>query len=82
MWISRTFHIAALAGFVGFGALVPLGVAYQLGVGLGAMLLIWQHRVLRPDDLSRIQAAFFTANGTIALVMLFAGSLDLYVFVN
>ena len=40
--------------------------------------MLWQHRLLRPGDLSRIQAAFFTANGTIALVMLLAGGLDIY----
>jgi 4-hydroxybenzoate polyprenyltransferase len=78
MGISLACHACALAGFVGFGLLVPLGIAYQLGAALGALLLLWQHSLLRPGDLSRIQAAFFTANGTIALVMLVAGGLDIW----
>lgn len=78
MWVSRALHGAALAGFVGFGLMTPLGVGYTAGVLLAAGLLVWQHRLLRPDDLSRIQAAFFTANGTLAVVVFAAGCLDLY----
>ena len=50
-----------------------------LGLGLGGALLVWQHRLLRPSDLSRIQAAFFTANGAIAIVLFLTACLDLYV---
>lgn len=78
MWISRVLHVAALAGFAAFGAMTPLGPGYAVGLLLAAGLLIWQHRLLRPDDLSRIQAAFFTANGTLAVVVFAAACLDLY----
>lgn len=78
MWASRALHALALGGFLGFGLLAPLGPGYLCGVGLAAALLVWQHRLLRPDDLSRIQAAFFTANGTLAVVMFAAGCVDLY----
>lgn len=80
MVVSRLAHGLGLACFCSFGLLVPLGPLYQAGVLLSAGLLFWQHRLLRPDDLSRIQAAFFTANGTIALVMFAAGAVDLYAF--
>jgi len=76
--LSRILHTAALLAFAGFGVLVPLGIAWQVGVLVSAALMIWQHRLLRPDDLSRMQTAFFTANGTIALGMLAAGCLDIY----
>jgi len=78
MWCSRLLHAAAAVAFVGFGVLVPLGIAFQVGVGLALVLLVWQHALLRPRDLSRIQTAFFTANGMLALVMLGAGCVDLY----
>jgi 4-hydroxybenzoate polyprenyltransferase len=78
MWCSRGLHLVAAAAFAGFGWLAPLGVAYQAGVGLALVLLVWQHALLRPHDLARIQTAFFTANGAIALVLLGAGCLDLY----
>jgi 4-hydroxybenzoate polyprenyltransferase len=79
MWLSRVLHVGALFAFAGFGWLAPLGPFYMVGVGLAACLIAWQHRLLRPDDLSRIDAAFFTANGALALVMAAAGCLDLYV---
>ncbi len=78
MWCARVLHCCAVAGFVGFGLLVPLGPVFLSGVGVAALLLVWQHRLLRPDDLSRIQMAFFTANGTIALLLFAAGCVDLY----
>lgn len=78
MWIARALHVLAVAGFVGFGLLVPLGPVFLAGVGIAAGLLVWQHRLLRPDDLSRIQMAFFTANGTIAVLLFAAGCIDLY----
>jgi 4-hydroxybenzoate polyprenyltransferase len=80
MWASRVLHLVALSCFSWFGWMVPLGWAYQFGVVLSAGLMVWQHRLLHPDDLSRIQTAFFTANGTIALGMFAAGCADLYLF--
>ena len=80
MWGARLLHAFAVVGFFVFGWLAPLGTAYLAGTALAAALLVWQHRLLRPADLSRIDMAFFTANGTIAAVMFAAGCLDLYVF--
>ncbi len=78
MLVSRGLHVAAFAGFVTFGWLVPLGPAYLVGCGVAAALLVWQHRMLAPRDLSRIDMAFFTANGTLAILMFAAGCLDLW----
>jgi 4-hydroxybenzoate polyprenyltransferase len=78
MLCSRALHAAAVAGFVGFGVLVPLGPAFFTGVCVAAALLVWQHRLLRPGDLTRIHTAFFTANGSIAILMLVAGCVDIY----
>ncbi len=80
MNVSRVLHALATVAFAAFGWLSPLGGTFLIGVMLSACLLVWQHRLLRPDDLSRIDMAFFTANGTIAVVMFAAGCLDLYVF--
>ncbi|HZN38484.1 MAG TPA: UbiA-like polyprenyltransferase [Planctomycetota bacterium] len=78
MWCSRALHGGAVVGFASFGLLVPLGIVYQAGVGLAVLLLVWEHRLLRPDHLARIQAAFFTANGAIAIAMFTAGCIDIY----
>jgi 4-hydroxybenzoate polyprenyltransferase len=78
MYVARALHAAAIAGFAAFGWLVPLGPGWLLGTAVAAALLAWQHRLLRPDDLSRIHMAFFTANGVIAVLMFVAGCVDLY----
>lgn len=80
MWISRGLHAAATAGFVAFAWLAGLGGAFAAGIVLSVLLLVWQHRLLRPDDLTRIDMAFFTANGTLAVVMFAAGCVDLYLW--
>lgn len=79
MWFARALHGLALVGFLGFGQLAGLGVSWRVGVLAAGALLVWQHRLLRPDDLSRIQMAFFTANGIIAVLLLAAGCVDIYV---
>ena len=78
MWCSRALHAGAVVGFASFGLLVPLGIAYQAGVGLAVLLLVWEHRLLRPDHLAHMQSAFFTANGAIAIAMFAAGCIDIY----
>jgi 4-hydroxybenzoate polyprenyltransferase len=45
-----------------------------------AGLLVYEHLLVRPDDLSRVNAAFFQVNAIISLGMFAVGSLDLFVF--
>lgn len=80
MWCSRLLHVGAAGAFAAFGLLAALGPAYHVGVALALVLMVWQHALLRPDDLSRIQTAFFTANGLIAIGLFGATCLDLYLF--
>jgi 4-hydroxybenzoate polyprenyltransferase len=54
--------------------LLPLGWTYALGFALTAVLLAYEHAIVRPDDLSRLNLAFFNVNGVISLT-LFAGTL-------
>ncbi|MFY9345239.1 MAG: UbiA family prenyltransferase, partial [Planctomycetota bacterium] len=77
--VARGLHALAFAGFVAFGLLVPLGAGWFAACALAAGLLVWQHRLIAPQDLARIDMAFFTANGTIAVLMLAGGCVDLFV---
>jgi 4-hydroxybenzoate polyprenyltransferase len=43
-----------------------------VGVLVTAALLVYEHRLVRPDDLSRLNAAFFTVNGAVSFVLLLA----------
>ena len=80
MLVSRVLHAAAIVLFALFGVQARLGWGFAVGIGAAALLLLWQHRLLRPGDLRRIHAAFFTANGALSVAMLAAACADLYLF--
>jgi 4-hydroxybenzoate polyprenyltransferase len=67
-WAARVAHAATLAllAAVGFG--LHLGVLYWLGVAAVGALLAYEHALVRPGDLRRLDAAFFTMNGVISVV--------------
>lgn len=67
LWIARCLHMAMLVALVGLGVLAQLGPVYAIGVALTAALLAYEHRLVRANDLSRIDVAFFTVNGCISL---------------
>ncbi|MCL4515787.1 MAG: putative 4-hydroxybenzoate polyprenyltransferase [Firmicutes bacterium] len=70
---SLAFHILTLALFAVAGAALRLGVAYWIGLLLTAALLIYEHAIIKPDDLGRINTAFFTVNGVLSVgYLLFA----------
>jgi 4-hydroxybenzoate polyprenyltransferase len=67
---ARAFHVATVALLALAGLGLDVGVLYWLGVGAVAALLLYEHRLVRPDDLRRLDAAFFTVNGVISAVFL------------
>ena len=69
--VARALHVVAvlMLGAVAWGA--PGGrTLIAAGVAIVAALLLWEHRLVRPGDLSKLDAAFFTMNGVISLVFL------------
>ncbi len=76
--VARILHVLAVAGFAAFGILVELQGPYFVGVAAAAALLVYEHRLLRADDLSRIGAAFFTMNGLVSLALLACTVVDVY----
>lgn len=64
---SSVVHVATTAAFVAFGVLAGLGWLWFTGVTLTALVLLYEHRIVRADDLSRVNRAFFTANGVIGI---------------
>jgi 4-hydroxybenzoate polyprenyltransferase len=67
---ARLHHLGTvtLLGLAGAG--LDLGIAYWLGVAAVAALLLYEHSLIRPGDLRRLDAAFFTVNGVISVVFL------------
>ncbi len=75
--IARALHVVTIGLLIAFGAVFGFGVIYFAGVGAGIVLLIWQHSIVSPTDLSRINAAFFTANGVLSIVLFVCGACDI-----
>ena len=64
---ARLLHVATVTCLIAVGLGLPVGVAYWLGVAVVAGLLAYEHWLVRPDDLSRLDMAFFTMNGVISV---------------
>jgi len=58
---------------------IQLGPLYFIGLAVVGALLFLQHRLVKADDLSRLDAAFFTANGFISIILFVFTVLDVYV---
>jgi 4-hydroxybenzoate polyprenyltransferase len=71
IWISRALHACAAALFVATGLAFPeTGTLYFAGVALIAAMLVYEQSLVRADDLSRIDAAFFNINGAISVAFM------------
>jgi len=68
LWISRVFHMVFVTAIAAVGVIIGAGVLYYIGLGLSGLLLVYEHRLVSPKDLSRINAAFFTINGLMSVV--------------
>jgi len=69
LWISRLFHAGAFSALVALYLTTNLGALALVGViGTGA-LLIYQHTLVRASDLSRLNAAFFTTNAFVSVIL-------------
>jgi 4-hydroxybenzoate polyprenyltransferase len=64
---ARLFHLGTVALLIAAGLGLPVGVLYWLGVAAVALLLAYEHSLVRPGDLRRLDTAFFTMNGVISV---------------
>ncbi len=68
LWVARLFHAGMIGSLAALAFSLGLGVMAWLGVAVVALLIIWEHRLVHANDLSRIDAAFFTMNGNISVL--------------
>lgn len=76
---ARVSHIAMLLALIGVGLLLNLSWPFYVGLAITAGLLVWEHRLVKPHDLSKINLAFFNINGYIAVVLFVATLAALYI---
>ncbi|MGB9181804.1 MAG: UbiA-like polyprenyltransferase [Pyrinomonadaceae bacterium] len=69
LWIARLFHAQAFSTLVALYLITHLGPLALIGVIATGALLIYQHTLVRADDLSRLNAAFFTTNAFVSVIL-------------
>lgn len=70
LFFAKILHAAFLVLLFAFGVLAQLGTLISVAVALIGAFLIYEHALVRPDDLRRVNAAFFTVNGVISVFFL------------
>ena len=75
-WIARGMHAVMIGLLCWLVVLFGLGVAAKAGVGIVAALLLYEHSLVSPRDLRRMNAAFFTLNGVISMIFFVAIAVD------
>jgi 4-hydroxybenzoate polyprenyltransferase len=76
---SAAAHVLTSVLFVWYGALVGFGWLWAIGLALAVVAFIYQHSIVKQDDLSRVNRAFFTANGFVGVALFVFALLDLVV---
>lgn len=77
LWIARATHVGCAALLIVLGWAVPLfGWLYSVGVAAAVILLVIEHSLVSPRDLSKVGLAFFTVNGIISLLLGTLGVID------
>lgn len=83
--VGRALRVAALChavmvmALIGLGWSYPMGPLYFVGVAAVAILLVYEHALVRPDDLTRLNVAFFQVNIVISMGLLACGVIDLLI---
>jgi len=79
LWIARAFHLIMLLLLIALLPVFALGKLAVVGVLAVALLLLYEHSLVKPTDLSKLNAAFFTMNGVISVVFALFVAADLLI---
>ncbi len=77
--IAQVFHIISAIGYIGLLLMADLGWWYIAGMVIACLILFYEHYIVSPSDLSRLQTAFFTMNGVLSIVVFSFTLIDLVV---
>jgi 4-hydroxybenzoate polyprenyltransferase len=79
LWLAALCHAVMVIPLLALGVVYPLGRIYFVGVAAVAALLVYEHSLVRSDDLTRVNVAFFQVNVVISMGLLVVAVLDLLV---
>ncbi|HEU0239876.1 MAG TPA: menaquinone biosynthesis prenyltransferase MqnP [Micromonosporaceae bacterium] len=79
LWASAIAHVVTFALFAWYGVLVGYGWPWWVGLAVTAVAFGYEHVIVKPTDLSRVNRAFFTANGFVGIALFVFALVDLVV---
>ncbi|WP_232696325.1 UbiA-like polyprenyltransferase [Brevibacillus daliensis] len=77
--IARVCHAITVIGFFALYATTNLSIWFLIGIIVATLILIYEHRLVKPNDLSKLDVAFFTMNGILSVVVFIFTMLDLVI---
>jgi len=77
--ISKILHIITVVLLVFLGVFSGLGWPYWIGLNIVSALLFWEHRLVQPDDFTKLGVAFFNINGYISITLFISILGSLYI---
>jgi len=77
LWVARGFHVAMVGFLVTLLIVFGMGKLAAIGVGVVILLLLYEHSLVKANDLSKLNAAFFTMNGVISVLFFVFVAADL-----
>jgi len=80
LWMARLLHVAMIACLGMLSVSFGLGVLSWAGIAAIVLLLLYEHSLVRANDLSRVDAAFFAVNGYVSVLFFLFWAADMYFF--
>jgi len=80
LWLSRLMHVGMVLLLIAVGQIARLHWGYYAGVAAAALLIAYEQSLVKPNDLSRVNLAFFTLNGWVSVLLLAFTVVDWWVF--
>jgi 4-hydroxybenzoate polyprenyltransferase len=77
--ISTLFHAATIVLLLATALWSQLGLVAYAGIVVVAAILVWEHRIVKPNDLSRVNVAFFSLNGYVSILLLVTFATDILI---
>jgi 4-hydroxybenzoate polyprenyltransferase len=78
LWISGLMHVCTAVGLIALVYMTSLGAWYTVGALIAIAILVYEHAIVKPNDLSRLNTAFFTMNGVLSVLIFVFTMLDVF----
>jgi len=76
--ISILMHILSVVFFIITGTILGMEILYWIGLGVASFLLVWEHYIVKPDDLTKVNISFFNLNALVSVFISLGGISDVF----